>query len=327
MPVLDITVQSRALRGNPLGDPTERQLPVVVPRDHDPTEPIPVVWWLAGYGGVGRNMLGHDLWTEGMEQRLERLRAEKKIGKLALALPDAFTTYGGCQYLSSPAVGDYETYLWEELPAALAEHMAVGKMGVAGRSSGGFGALMAVMRADRPLHAAVCHSGDMGFDLALLPGMPELMNAMREHGSVEALVAAHRGALNRKAGRWFGPMSVLALAAVYSPDPEVPGGVRLPFDVETGHLDQEVLEQWRRFDPVRIVADDSEARRRLEKLRLLFFDCGLHDEHGLQWGARQLAHGLRTHGIAHEHQEFEGGHRSTNHRLDTSLPKLYAALK
>ena len=250
MAVWDLPVDSRALRDNPLGDPHARRLHVVLPDDHDPAEPIPVVWWLAGYAGVGRQMLAGDGWQEGLEARLHRLIAEGRVGPMAIALPDAFTDLGGCQYLSSPAVGDYETYLWEELPAVLADHLAVGRQGVAGKSSGGFGALMAVMRGRAPVEAAVCHSGDMGFELSVFPDLPVLMNAVRDHGSVEALRAAHQGATNRKEGRWFGPLSMLALAAVYSPRPD--GGIELPFDLATGHLREEVLDRWRAFDPVRV---------------------------------------------------------------------------
>lgn len=326
MPVLEIDIRSRALEGNPLSDPATRTLPVVVPEDHDPSQPIPVVWWLAGYGGVGRSMLAYDLWQEGIEQRLARLRAEGRIGPIAVALPDAFTRLGGCQYLSSPAVGDYEAYLWEELPAALAERMAVGRQGVAGKSSGGYGALMAVMRDDRPFEAVACHSGDMGFELSVFPELPRLMDAVRDHGSVEALLEAHAAAENRKAGRWFGPLSVLASCAVYSPDLGRPGEIELPFEPETGRLREAVLERWRALDPVRMVERSAEARARLAALRLLFVDCGRSDEHALHWGARQLSAALTAHGVAHRHEEFAGGHRATSHRLDVSLPALYDAL-
>jgi enterochelin esterase family protein len=327
MPVIEVPIDSAALRGNPLGDPTSRVLPVVVPDDHDPSEPIPCVWWLAGYAGVGRQMLAGDLWQEGLEARLHRLRAEGRIGPMAVALPDAFTRYGGCQYLSSPAVGDYERYLWEEAPAALAARMRILRHGVAGKSSGGFGALAAAIRHPGLIEAVACHSGDMGFEMSVFPDIPRLMNAVRDHGSLEALVDAHARAANKKDGRWFGPLSVLALAAVYGPDPSEPLGVALPFDLETGRLRSDVLERWRSFDPVVWLEASEAARATLARARLVYFDCGLHDEHHLHWGARQLADVLTRHGVPHEHEEFPGGHRSTHHRLDVSLPKLYAALR
>ena len=271
-------------------------------------------------------MLAGDPWQESLEERLERLRKSGQIGPLAVALPDAFTKLGGCQYLSSPAVGDYERYLWEELPAALAEHFRVGRQGVAGKSSGGFGALIHGMRRPALLQAVVCHSGDMGFDISVFPNLPRLMNAIRDHGSVEELVSGHQRSHQKKDGRWFAPMEMLALGSVYSPDRARPLGIQLPFDTQTGRLLEGVLDRWRSFDPVRRVETLAQEREALKGQRLLYFDCGRHDEYGLHWGARQLSAALRAAGIPHEHEEFEGGHRNTAHRLDISLPKLYRAL-
>lgn len=326
MSVLEISVVSRALSGNPLGDPSQRLLHVVLPDQHDRSRPIPCVWWLAGYAGVGRSQLGHDPWQEGLDQRLQRLIAEGKVGPMAIALPDAFTRWGGCQYLSSSAVGDYETYLWSELPSALESQVAVSHHGVAGKSSGGFGAFHAAVRQPGRFRAMVCHSGDMGFEMSVFPDIPRLMNAVRDHGSLEAFASAHREARNKKEGRWFGPLSMLALASVYSPDPQAPLGVAMPFDLEEGTLREEILERWRSFDPVRVVRSSERAREALRALELVFVDCGRRDEHFLHWGARQLSAALAEHDISHEHEEFDGGHRSTSHRLDVSLPKLYSAL-
>src|SRR5690606_19895282 len=108
-----IDVQSRALAGNPLGDPEDRILHVLAPETL-PAGPLPVVWILPGYSGTAEAQLARDPWSPGIHQRVERLAAEGMPPAL-FALPDMFTSLGGCQYLSSPAVGRYEEYLWEEL--------------------------------------------------------------------------------------------------------------------------------------------------------------------------------------------------------------------
>ena len=48
-------------------------------------------------------------------------------------------------------------------------------------------------------------------------------------------------------------------------------------------------------------------------------------------GARQLSLNLTAFApgdstAAHVHEEFEGGHRNTSHRIDVSFPMLYRAL-
>ena len=315
---------SPALTGNPLGDSPRRKLHVVVP-DALPDHPVPCVWWLAGYAGVGRAMLGDDPWQEGLEERLARLQAEGRIGPMIVALPDAFTRLGGCQYLSSPAVGDYEHYLLHELRAVVEARYAVSGHAIAGTSSGGYGAIVHAMRHPELFDAVACHSGDMGFELSLLPDLPHLMNAIRDHGSVEALVAAHGKAVKKKDGRWFGPLSMLALASVYSPDPSAPMGIGLPFDLSQGTLRPEVIARWLTFDPVRMI-DDPRHQAALAQMKLVFVDCGRRDEHALHWGALALHSKLLAAGVPHEYQAFDDGHRGISYRLDESLPRLYRAL-
>ncbi len=325
MAVEVLRVDSRALRANPLGDPSERALHLVVPDDLTAGERVPCIWWLAGFAGVGRALLSHDPWQEGLEARLVRLRTEGKLGKVIVALPDTFTRWGGCQYLSSPAVGDYEGYLVGELIPRVADRFAISAHAIAGKSSGGYGAIVQAMRHPELFSAVACHSGDMGFELSLVPDIPRLMNAVRDAGSLEAFVAAFDAAPNKREGRWFGPIMVLAMCAAYSPDAGAPLGIGLPFDLERGTLDREVLERWYAWDPVRML-DRPEHRDALSRMRLVYLDCGRYDEHQLHWGARAFAAKLRDHGIDHVHQEFDGGHRSTSHRLDASFPMIYRAL-
>lgn len=320
-----LTVDSAALRGNPLGDPHRRKLHLIVPDDLDPAVPVPCLWWLAGYAGVGQGMLSHDPWQEGLEERLDRLRREGRIGKMIVALPDAFTRFGGSQYISSSANGDYETYLVQELPREVEARFSISHHGIAGKSSGGFGAIVQAMRHPERYSAVACHSGDMGFRLAYLPDVPSLMNAIHQHGNLERFAGAFEAALKKKDHRWFGPVSVLALAAAYSPDPTRPLGVALPFDLERFDLDDAVIERWMAWDPVRLI-EAPEHQEALRKMACVFIDCGSRDEHQLHWGARAFHAKLTRANVPHRYEEFEDGHRSTSYRLDVSLPLMYQAL-
>ncbi len=325
MAIVCIEHDSPALKNNPLKDPSRRKLHLIVPDDLEAGEEVPCLWYLAGYAGVSRAMLSHDPWQEGLEERLQRLRAEGKLGKMIVALPDAFTKLGGCQYLSSPAVGDYENYLLKELRDLVEAKYSIKSHGIAGKSSGGYGAIVHGMKHPELFQAVACHSGDMGFEMSLIPDLPRLMNAVRDYGSVTELVDKFDAAVKKKDGRWFGPLSMLALCSVYSPDESQELGIGLPFDIESGCLRPAVLERWKDFDPVHMI-DRAEYQQGISKHSLVFIDCGKRDEHFLHWGAVQLHHKLKGLGIEHEFELFDGGHRGTSHRLDVSLPRLYAAL-
>jgi enterochelin esterase family protein len=326
MSVEVLRIESKALAGNGLGDPATRRLHVIVPDDHDAVFPLPCLWWLAGYTGVGRGMLADDPWQEGLEERLVRLRSAGLIGPMLVALPDAFTKLGGSQYISSSAQGDYETYLWEECVAAVEARFSVSRHAVAGKSSGGYGALVAAMRRPDLFHAVASHSGDMGFDLCYRGDFPALMNALHEHGGIEKLVAAFERALKKKEGRWMGPISAIAMAAAYSADPKRPLGIALPVDLERGAVDEAVFARWKALDPIQLV-ERAEHQAALRKMRLFYFECGTKDEYHIQWGARVFDKKLAALGISHEYQEFDDGHRNTSYRLDVTLPKLWQALQ
>ena len=320
-----LAVQSRLLEGNRAGDPVRRELLVLVPPDVPDDRPLPAVWLLPAHGGSQGGMLANDPWREGMAQRAGRLHRAGQLPPVRLVLPDLFTRFGGCQCLDSEATGPYERHLWEELRPLLESRFATTRHGLAGHSSGGYGALVQAMRHPKHVSAVACHAGDMLFELAYLPDFPRAATALRREGGVEKLLAAFDAAAKKQDGRWLSAINVLAMAACYSPDVDAPAGLALPFDPETCELVPEVWARWLAHDPVRMVEVEAH-REALRGLRLLFVDVGSRDEWNLQWGARALVRRLRTAGVAHTFEEFDDGHTGTAYRFDRSLPLLAEAL-
>ena len=104
-----LVVESEALRRNPLGDPHVRELPVYEPPGGAAGTPLIAV--LAGFGGTGAGALAGTPWDPGFAERYERLLREGRARPATFAFPDAFTRYGGSQYVDSTATGNYERYL------------------------------------------------------------------------------------------------------------------------------------------------------------------------------------------------------------------------
>src|SRR5262245_19706713 len=108
-------LESRVLAGNPLGDPTTRRLPILLPPDYaDSNRRFGVLVGLAGFSGRGAGLLNDDPWQPNLAQRLERLYANG-MPQVIVVLPDGFTRYGGSQYLNSAASGRYEDYFADEI--------------------------------------------------------------------------------------------------------------------------------------------------------------------------------------------------------------------
>src|SRR5579864_7119512 len=109
-------VSSRALRNNPLHDPHVRTLPVYLPPGYDESERrYPVIFVLAGFMGSGRMNLNYNHYIEPLDARLDRLIGSGSMKPCIVAMPDAFTSYGGSQYINSRATGRYADYLAKDL--------------------------------------------------------------------------------------------------------------------------------------------------------------------------------------------------------------------
>jgi enterochelin esterase family protein len=328
MSVVIEIVESRALVGNPLGDPTARRIAIWLPPSYarEPARRYPAIYWLAGYGGTGEMLFSGNPWQPGLGDRLDRLAGSGAMGEAIVVAPDCFTRWGGAQYLDSPAIGNYETHLLNEVvPAIDARFRTVASRdarAIGGKSSGGFGALVLAMRHPELFAAVASHAGDMAFELSALKDLPVAARTLRRHGGVARFVA-HFEAAEKKSGDDATTMMVLAQAGAYSPESARPEGVALPFDVETGEIDWAVWKRWKAWDPIEMVATHAEALRRM---KLLFVDAGTRDEHNLDLGARIFVQRLRALGIGCEHQEFDDGHRGTAYRYDVSLPELAAAI-
>ena len=318
--------ESELLRGNGLGDPWRRDLPVYLPPGWDaPGARFPVVFVLAGFGGRGQSYCEPHPWKGGVVLAYDRAVAAGEAPPAILALPDCFTKLGGSQYVNSSLVGPYEDHVARELVPLVDEHYPVleGRRAVVGKSSGGFGALHLAMR--NPGLFAVCASisGDCHFEYGYASEFLAALRGLVPHGMDPARFLESFHADPVLEGDDHAVLNVLAMSACYSPNPASPLGFDLPFDLETGERVPAVWERWLAFDPVVAAAGHADALRGLE---LLHVECGLRDEFHLQWAARILSRELNALGIPHDHEEHAAGHMDIDDRYGLLLPKLIAAL-
>ena len=319
--------ESRCLRGNPLGDPHVRDLYVYLPPEYDGKRRFPVVMLLAGFGSTNHSIAAWSPWKPNTIQRFDQLVSEKQCPPAILVLPDCFNRWGGSQFLDSPGTGLYQTYLAEEVFAFVdAEFKTIPDRearAVTGRSSGGFGALRLGM--DRPEVVSVIgsHAGDAAFEVSMRPMLTSAAIALEQAGGLQAFAQEVPSAGPRGASQ-FDAIFVLAASGAYSPDPEAFPYARLPFELKTGSLREDVWREWLAQDPLSRIDGSAAA---LKTMSLIYLDAGNRDEHGLHFAARMLADALSAHQLCVHYDEFEGAHRGTSWRYETSLPHMIQALR
>jgi S-formylglutathione hydrolase FrmB len=276
---------------------------------------------LQGYSGQLDTWLARKAFEPTTVERLDAMFAAGECSPSHVVFLDAWTSIGGSQFLNSPATGRYLDYICDEVVPFALERCGGGPCAVSGHSSGGYGAMVLSMLRPDLFSAFGSHAGDALFEACYLREFPLVARTLRDRyeGSFEPLLRAVA------AGEPFdfAALSTYAMAAAYSPDPDRPGHVLLPFEISTGRLIPEVWERWLEHDPVRMAGSYSEP---LRGMRRIYLDAGRSDEYFLDLAAQALANELERLGVEHTLELFDGGHGGIAYRYPQAIRELVVAL-
>jgi len=192
--------------------------------------------------------------------------------------------------------------------------------GIAGKSSGGYGAMVTSMLRPDVFGGLATHAGDALFETCYLPGFPKTARVLRDHysGSYDRFWEDFR---SRPAFAKESDARLLidwCMAACYSADED--GTVRLPYDPAVGELIPDVWERWLRWDPVRMVPGHADA---LRGMRAIYIDAGKRDEAFLDLGAEAFRRALERIDVTDVWFEiFDGTHMAIEYRYPISLKYL-----
>ena len=326
-----LVVESELLAGNPLGDPARRPLWVYRPPgvELDHPRPLPAVYVIQGYTGQLDMWQRREAYEPTMVERLDAMFAAGGCPDVIVAFADAWTSYGGSQFLNSTGTGHYQDYLCDEVVPFVDSRYPTragrDHRGLTGKSSGGYGAMVVPMMRPDVFGALASHCGDALFESCYLPAFREVARALRERfeGSYDVFFERLAVAEHLDWERFGAPLETYGYAAAYSPDPARPGKALLPFDVATGRLDDEVWPQWLELDPVRMAPRHADALRSMRRIHL---DAGRSDEYYLDLGAQAFAAELDRLGVPHTLELFEGKHGGLTYRYPGAIRELAVAL-
>jgi S-formylglutathione hydrolase FrmB len=316
---------SALLRGNPLGDPHERPLWVYVPPGYDDTpSAYPAVYVLQGFTGHLSMWANRTPFRQPFTEVADSLFAGGTPGCI-LVYVDAWTAFGGSQFVDSPGTGPYHSYLCDEIVPWVDEHYRTiadrDSRAIAGKSSGGFGAMITPMLRPDLFGALATHAGDTLYELSYIKDLGEAARALRGYDLDITRWWADfqsRTAFTKPGDHTL--LEVLGMSACYSARDD--GTPELPFEPSTGVLRPEQWQRWLDWDPVRMVARHADA---VQSLRAVWIDAGTSDEWFLDLGATAFRDELVKAGLPADRIHFElfdAGHGGIDYRYPLSLAWL-----
>jgi Putative esterase len=323
-------ISSELLRGNPLGDPHERPLFVYTPPGYDdePERRYPAVYVIQGYTGqvaMWRNRSAYRLPFPEAADAVFARGAEPRTPPAVVVYVDAWTRYGGSQFVDSPGTGRYHSYLCDEVvPWVDARYRTVpdpAHRAIMGKSSGGFGAMITPMLRPDLFGALATHAGDTLYEYCYIPEFATATRHLRRYdGDIWRWWDdfCSRPAFTKEEDMSL--LTVLGVAACFSARED--GTVELPFDPVTGVLRTTEWKRWLDWDPVRMVPAYADA---LRGLRGIWIDAGTKDEYRLDLGATAFRAALREAGVPDDVVQFElfdAGHMGIDYRYPVSLAWL-----
>jgi S-formylglutathione hydrolase FrmB len=320
-------ITSDLLRDNPLGDPHERPLWVYLPPGYDdePDRRYPAVYVIQGYTGHLGMWRNRSPYRQPFTETADDVFATGEAPGTIVVYVDAWTAYGGSQFVDSPGTGRYHSYLCDEVVPWVDGHYRTlpeaGHRAIMGKSSGGFGAMITPMLRPDLFGALATHAGDSLYEMSYMPGFGRCARLLRDYdGDIWRWWQDFRSrvAFTKEADEHL--LMLLGVSACFSARED--GTIDLPFDPRTGALEEEVWQRWLDWDPVRMAPRYAGA---LRSLRAIWIDAGTSDDYYLDLGAEAFRVALRDAGVASDVIQFElfdATHGQIEYRYPMSLAWL-----
>jgi putative esterase len=320
-------VTSEILRDNPLGDPYERPLLVYVPPgyDDDPGRRYPVVYVIQGYTGHLSMWRNRSPYRQPFPETADAVFARGEAPPALVVFVDAWTKYGGSQFVDSPGTGRYHSYLCDEIvpwvdanyrTLAAAPHRAI-----TGKSSGGFGAMITPMLRPDLFGALATHSGDALYEYSYIPEFAKATRHLRDYdGDIWRWWDDFQSRPSFTKPADHDLLMLLGVSACFSANKD--GSVDLPFEPDTGQLRPDVWQRWLDWDPIRMAPQYPDA---LGAQRGIWIDAGTRDEWFLDLGAKAFRETLREIGVGDhviQFELFDATHMGIDYRYPLSLAWL-----
>jgi enterochelin esterase-like enzyme len=290
-----IKVHSKALEGNLIGDPADRDVTVYLPPSYasNPDKRFPVLYMLHGFTDTDSQWFGWEKHWINLQDVIEQSLAEGLSKEMIVVMPNAYNRFKGSMYANSVTIGDWETFVTQELVRYVdANYRTIPtkeSRGLAGHSMGGYGTLRLGMK-NPDVYSALYALSPCCMDGGASTN-PELMKKL------ETLTPDQLQATS------FFEIAALATSAAFAPNPKNPP-LYLDLPAKNGEARQDVINK--------IIANRTlnfvdQYILNLKKLKAIAIDAGLQDR-GISEATKSLHETLESYQIPHFYESYEGDH-------------------
>lgn len=212
------TVPAPSLRNNLVGDPDRRAMTIYLPPSYakEKHRRYPVVYLLHGFAADHRAFMKGAYQNLNTRISMDSLIHAGAVKEMIVVTPNARDYFDGSFYVNSPVTGKWEDFIVNDLVGYVDRHYRTipraSSRGITGHSMGGYGALYVGMRHPETFSAIYLLSA------CCLTSGPTVGGATPRVW--KNVLGLHELADTKKAG--FVEDIVLALGAVYDPDPTSP---------------------------------------------------------------------------------------------------------
>ena len=279
------------LKENLIGEDGSKVMRVYLPPSYDFTNKrYPVIYVLHGFNGDSNSL------TRKMKSAMDRMILSEEIQEAIAVFVDGSNRFGGSQYLSSPTIGDYETYIRRDLVNFIDRQYRTiphrDSRGITGFSMGAYGSMRLSLKYPGVFGVVVAQAGTYNFEDDLIQSFTEkggvvitLMEPLKQK-SGDAFWNALDDLANSDALRTVSlPFrnGLAYLAGVASNPDKPPCYLDLPYRLKTG------IPPWERNEDVweRIVENDA-----IHELDRYFNRLKQNPQRPVQLNGIKLVHGL-----------------------------------
>jgi S-formylglutathione hydrolase FrmB len=313
-----IKVHGKSLEGNLEGDSPDRDVSVYLPPSYATARNrrYPVVYLLHGYTNSDEGWFGPGLKSGFLSANISMPAvADKAIAQgareMIFVMPNACTIYQGSMFSDSITTGDWEGYVTRDLVSYVDSHYRTiatpAGRGLAGHSMGGCGTIRLAMKYP-----------DVYSSIYILSACCLTANLNPRGQSFAQAEAVHSQADVANLAR--GPVTMLAEAAAWSPNPKNP-----PFffdlPVKDGKLQPAVAARWVANAPLAMI---DQYIGNLRRLRSIAIDVG--DKDGLASGNKELNRILTDYGLPSTFEVYDGDHTNRiAQRVETRVIPFFSS--